>query len=54
MNSFKFKVTGIWQHKKFKIQQQVCVVTQSRPTLCDPMAVGHQAPLSIEISRQEY
>ena len=27
---------------------------QSCPTLCDPMAVAHQAPLSKEFSRQEY
>ena len=34
----------------------VCVlVAQSCPTLCDPMdCVAHQAPLSIEFSRQEY
>ena len=34
----------------------VCVlVAQSRPTLCNPMdCVARQAPLSIELSRQEY
>ena len=26
----------------------------SCPTLCDPMYVAHQAPLSMEFSRQEY
>ena len=32
-----------------------CVlVAQSCPTLCDPMTVAHQAPLSLEFSRQEY
>ena len=30
-------------------------VAQSCPTLCDPMdCVAHQAPLSMEFSRQEY
>ena len=28
-------------------------VTQSCPTLCDPMTVAHQAPLSMGFSRQE-
>ena len=32
----------------------VCLVTQLCPTLCDPMEVAHQAPLSMEFSRQEY
>ena len=27
----------------------VCVVTQSRPTLCNPVDWGHQAPLSLRI-----
>ena len=27
---------------------------QSCPTLCDPMAVAHQAPLSMGFPRQEY
>ena len=31
------------------------LVGQSCPTLCDPMDwVGHQAPLSMEFSRQEH
>ena len=30
------------------------LVTQSRPTLCDPMDCSRQAPLSTEFSRQEY
>ena len=30
------------------------LVTQSCPTLCDPMDCSRQAPLSIEFSRQEY
>ena len=29
-------------------------VPQSCPTLCDPMTVAHQAPPSMEFSRQEY
>ena len=32
----------------------VCLVTQFRPTLCDPMDVTHQAPLSMGFSRQGY
>ena len=31
-----------------------CSVTQSCPTLSDPMAVAHQAPLSMGFPRQEY
>ena len=27
---------------------------KSPPTLCDPWTVAHQAPLSMEFSRQEY
>ena len=30
------------------------LVAQSHPTLCHPMTVVRQAPLSIEFSRQEY
>ena len=30
------------------------LVTQSCLTLCDSMEVAHQAPLSMEFSRQEY
>ena len=30
------------------------LVAQSCPTLCDPMDVVHQVPLSMEFSRQEY
>ena len=29
-------------------------VAQSRPTLCDPWTIAHQAPLSMGFSRQEY
>ena len=33
----------------------VCLVTQSSPTLCDPLwAVAGQAPLSMEFPRQEF
>ena len=31
-----------------------CSVTQSCPTLSDPMAVAHQAPLSMGFPRQEH
>ena len=30
------------------------LVTQSCLTLCDPRTIAHQAPLSMEFSRQEY
>ena len=30
------------------------LVTQSCPALCDSWTVAHQAPLSMEFSRQEY
>ena len=30
------------------------LVAQLCPTLCDPWTVAHQAPLSMELSRQEY
>ena len=32
----------------------VVLVTQSCPTPCDPMDCKHQAPLSMQFSRQEY
>ena len=32
----------------------VCVRAQSCPALGDPWTVAHQAPLSMEFSRQEY
>ena len=31
-----------------------CLCVQSCLTLCDPMAVAHQAPLFMEFPRQEY
>ena len=30
------------------------LVAHSCPTLCDPIDLTHQAPLSVEFSRQEY
>ena len=32
----------------------LCLVSQSHPTLCDPMDCSHQAPLSMGFLRQEY
>ena len=32
----------------------LCLITQSCPTLCNPMTVARQAPLSMGFSRQEY
>ena len=37
-----------------KIYESENEVAQSPPTLCDPLNVAHQAPLSIEFSREEY
>ena len=37
------------QESKVKV-----LVTQSYPTLATPWTVAHQAPLSMELSRQEY
>ena len=34
--------------------QSESVVCQSRQTRCDPWTVTHQAPLSVEFSRQEH
>ena len=33
---------------------KLCMRAQSCPTLCDPMTVALQAPLSMGFSRQEY
>ena len=40
--------------KKKYIFLVVVLVAQSCQTLCDSMAVAHQAPLSMAFSRQEY
>ena len=44
-----------WTEESGGLQFEVKVV-QSCPTLCDPMEwiVAHQAPLSMDFSRQEY
>ena len=36
------------------MNMRVVLVAQSCLTLCDPWTVAHQAPLSMEFSRQEY
>ena len=41
-------IVSQWKGKK-KV-----LVTQSCPTLCDPWTVAHQAPVSMEVSQQEY
>ena len=38
----------------YSVYVQACSVAQSCPTLCDPMTVTRQAPLSMEFSRQKY
>ena len=50
----------LWIHKPFRTPEDcvcvcVCVCAQSCLTLCDPMdCIAHQAPLSMDFSRQEY
>ena len=39
---------------KGKINTDVCVCTQSRPTICDPWTLDHKTPPSMGIFRQEY
>ena len=34
--------------------RSLCLITQWCPTLCDSMSIACQAPLSMELSRQEY
>ena len=41
------------QEEKY-LPQCVCLVAQSCLTLCDPMTVAGQSPLSMGFSRQEY
>ena len=36
------------------VKESETEVAQSCPTLCNPWTVAHQAPLSMEFSRQEY
>ena len=38
----------------FSFKKSESEVTQSCPTLCDPMDVAHQVPPSMGFSRQEY
>ena len=40
--------------RTFAQKEQMCSVTQSRPTLCNLWTVACQAPLSMGFSRQEY
>ena len=48
-------VPTIGPSRKFHMCVQVKVwVTQSHPILCHPWTVAHQAPLSMEFSRQDY
>ena len=41
-------------HARWHGQTKKVLVAQLSPTLCDPMAVAHQAPPSMGFSRQEY
>ena len=38
----------------FEHFKEISSITQSCPTLLQPHGVAHQAPLSMELSRQEY
>ena len=42
------------QFKNYMLLVSSCLVTQSCPTLCDPMDVAYEAPPSMGFSRQEY
>ena len=44
-----FSLIDMCSNMKVKV-----LVAQSCQILCDPMSVTHQAPLSMEFSRQEY
>ena len=39
---------------EFSLTRKKVLVSQSCPTLCDPVDVAHQAPLSVGFSKQEY
>ena len=51
-----------WGHKELDTTEWLnwteyccyCSITESCPTLCSPMDLAHQAPLSMEFPRQEY
>ena len=58
-NAYKGSNLGLRHYRQILYclshQGRVCVlVAQSCLTLCDPMDFTHQAPLSMEFSRQEY
>ena len=36
------------------VMKYCCLIFKSCPTLCNPMAAACQAPLSMEVPRQEY
>ena len=48
-----YPVPKCFTSKPVKEKKKV-LVTQSCPTLCDPWTIAHQAPLSMEVSWQEY
>ena len=45
---------GQQELRRQKVLKVKVLVAQSCPTLCDSWTVAHQAPLSMEFSRQEY
>ena len=60
-------MTERFNHQKSQLQMELfgkqefiydmkkeALITQSCPILCNPWTVAHQAPLSMEFSRQEY
>ena len=45
----------LWEYKWYNNQKSEVLVAQLCQTLCNPMDyTAHQAPLSMEFSRQEY
>ena len=46
--------SGSWMCVFPSVKSILCLITQSCPTLCDPMDIALQAPLSMGFSRQEY
>jgi len=52
-SSTYLEISSRWSLKEF-VPCRRCLVTKLCPTLCDPMTVAHQGPLSIGFPRQEY
>ena len=44
----------LWILTPFHVKHWACLLAHSCPTLCDPMTVAHQLPLSLGFARQGY